>query len=125
MLIRAGVPSEAIGTIAGEIYDPTEKTRRKTKEAEEERVKSDARFEIVLATYGKAKEGLNIPRLDWGIDLTPRADGVQMIGRIRRFVEGKPTPIWVTILDRNVTPFDRYYQSRIKDMRTSKGTTIR
>jgi len=125
MLGEWGIPLENIGIIAGEIYDPEDNTRRKLKDADEQRVKEDPRFEVVLATYGKAKEGLDIPRLDYGIDLTPRADGVQMIGRIRRLMDGKPEPIWETIFDRGVVPFDGYYKSRIRDIRTSKGVSIK
>ena len=123
-LIAEGIPPECIGIIAGSEYDPKTRKRRTIKPDEEDEVKHNDRFQIILATYGKAKEGLSIERLDWGIDLTPRADGVQMIGRIRRFVEGKPCPVWVTIHDTGVIPFTFYYRSRLKDLQTAKGVTI-
>lgn len=52
--------------------------------------------QVIFATYGVMKEGVDIPRLDWGMDATPRVEGVQAIGRIRRRLIGKPIPIWVT-----------------------------
>jgi superfamily II DNA or RNA helicase len=56
---------------------------------------------VILATYGMMKEGQDIPRLDMGVDATPRSEGVQAIGRIRRRMPGKRRPIWVTLFDSN------------------------
>lgn len=68
-----------------------------TPKEEQERVKVESR--IILATYGMMKEGQDIPRLDMGIDATPRSEGIQAIGRIRRTMTGKPHPIWITLFD--------------------------
>lgn len=70
-----------------------------TKPAEVERLKAESK--VILATYGMMKEGQDIPRLDMGIDATPRSDGEQMIGRIRRQHTNKKHPIWVTLYDQN------------------------
>lgn len=125
LLIEKGVPSDRIGIIAGSEFNPNTNKRRVIKEEEEDSVKADDRFEVILGTYGKVKEGFNVPRLDYGIDLTPRADGEQMVGRIRRYVEGKDTAIWETILDKGVTPFAQYYKSRIRDLSKVKGVIIK
>lgn len=55
---------------------------------------------ILFATYGMFAKGANVPRLCGGIDVTPRRTAEQVHGRILRTkVEGKLTPIWVTIRD--------------------------
>ena len=54
---------------------------------------------VILATDGLVREGLDIPRLDMGIDLEPFYNATQRVGRIRRYVEGKKLPYWITILD--------------------------
>ena len=64
-----------------------------------ERIKREC--QIIFATYGMMKEGQDVPRLDMGIDATPRSEGVQAIGRIRRECAGKRHPIWVTLFDPN------------------------
>jgi len=125
LLIDEGVPEEVIGIIAGSEFDPRTGKRRAIKEEEEDEIKHDHRFEVILGTYGKVKEGFNVPRLDYGIDLTPRADGEQMVGRIRRFLPEKETAIWETILDKGVAPFAQYYKSRIRDLSRVKGITIK
>lgn len=61
------------------------------------KVKKDR--QIIFATYGMMKQGLDVPRLDAGIDATPRSEGIQVVGRIRRPVPNKRTPIWITIRD--------------------------
>ncbi len=76
-------------------------------------VKEHAR--IIFGTYGMIKEGVDIPRLDGGIDATPRTEGRQVIGRIRRPLPGKRVPLWVTIRDRSHYALERYYEERLAD----------
>lgn len=64
-----------------------------------QRLKKDTSIRIYFATYGVFKQGENIPRLDAGIEATPRSDGRQPPGRIRRRRPNKAKPIWVSIRD--------------------------
>lgn len=57
------------------------------------------RCRIIFSTYGMFAKGVDVPRLDAGIDVTPRAKAQQVHGRILRPQEGKLMPIWVTIRD--------------------------
>jgi len=114
------IEEEIIGTIAGDIYDVQSGTRRKLSDDEIDFAKNHAR--IILATYGMAKEGLDIPRLDTGLDATPRADGTQAIGRIRRACEGKKRPVWFTIHDTNINIFSKYFHARMREYERAGAT---
>lgn len=74
---------------------------------------------IILATYGKFSMGANVPRLDAGIDLSPRATGEQQIGRIRRYVKGKPRPLWITPIDKGIALCEGFADARIEEYRRS------
>lgn len=76
-----------------------ERERVKQTEEEYERIKNDPNVSNVLATYGIFDTGLNIPRLDMGVELTPRSDVEQAVGRILRELPGKPIPEWYSMLD--------------------------
>lgn len=59
----------------------------------------------LFATYGLAKEGLDIPRLDRLYLTTPHKDKstiLQSVGRIRRKCEGKGEPIVYDFVDDNI-----------------------
>ena len=71
---------------------------------------------IVLATYKKAMEGIDIPHLDTLIMLTPISSKVslkQTIGRIQRFQEGKNQPLVIDILDNSYNFTIDLWQSRL------------
>lgn len=70
---------------------------------------------IVFSTYSVFSKGVDVPGLDAGIDVTPKAAFVQVHGRILRTLSGKLTPIWVTI--RDVMSFRAEHQlaQRLKD----------
>lgn len=105
------VPRSVMGMFTGQkIVDGR---RVKVKDAELEDVKQNK--QIILATYSMMKEGIDIPRLDAGIDATPRADATQIIGRIRRPEPDKPLPVWYTLVDLACPTFIGYYKSRSKD----------
>lgn len=87
-------------------------------------IRDNPKYSVVLATYSMMKEGVNIPRLDAGIDATPRADGIQAIGRIRRPLPNKPMPIWLTIVDRGLPLFEAFSRSRLNDYKKSKVTIL-
>lgn len=75
---------------------------------------------LIFATYGMFKQGQDVPRLDAGIDATPRSDGIQAIGRIRRKVPGKLRPVWLTIHDVGVPMFENNLKHRVRDYRKAK-----
>lgn len=74
---------------------------------------------IIFATYGMMQEAVDIPRLDCGIDASPRASGTQAIGRIRTPLPGKMTPVWFTIRDLGVSLLLRMTDARLEDYRKS------
>jgi superfamily II DNA or RNA helicase len=76
---------------------------------------------IVLATYGMFAKGVDCPRLSGGVDATPRSSAEQVHGRILREVEGKPVPIWVTIMDINSYRLMFTLANRIKEYLKSSG----
>lgn len=62
----------------------------------------DGKEKALFATYGLAKEGLDIPRLDRLILASPHRDKatiIQSIGRIERKFEGKIKPICYDLVD--------------------------
>jgi len=81
--------------------------------------------QIIFATYGMMKQGVDIPRLDAGIDVTPRSEGTQVIGRIRRPVPDKKTPLWVTIEDINSHKLRAITRSRIRDYKNCNTELLR
>lgn len=62
-----------------------------------EQIEKGCRF--VLATYGIFDTGIDIKRLDFGVELSPRGDVAQAVGRILRLMKGKVTPEWYSIFD--------------------------
>lgn len=74
----------------------------------------DGKEKVLFATYGLAKEGLDIPRLDRLILASPHRDKatiVQSIGRIERKYEGKTEPICYDLVDR-LEYFEKMYKAR-------------
>ena len=90
-------------------------TKKKVQKASElERIKRES--QLLFCSYGMIKEGIDIPRLDCGIAATPRTDGIQLIGRLRRPHEGKKSPvIWIDIVDQRCDRSLRYYRCRLRD----------
>lgn len=68
--------------------------------------------QVILATYGMASEGFNVPRLNCLVFATPRSNIVQSIGRIYRKIHPIP-PIIVDIVD-NFSIFSRQQYARRK-----------
>jgi superfamily II DNA or RNA helicase len=103
---RANLPESDIGIFVGGLSA-----------AEQNRIKESCR--IILATFGMFKEGQDVPRMDFGMDLSPRSDAVQQLGRIRRAYHNKPHPMWVTFFDHNGSSIIQgMATSRIKDARS-------
>lgn len=129
LLVRKGVKMENIGMFNGGVSsDPikgVKRADRKTKKEKLEEIKTNPQFKIILATYTMMKEGVDIPRLDMGIDVIPRAESVQTVGRIRRPVKGKPVPLWYTIIDKGITRLERLADSRLNDIEKEGNVTIK
>jgi superfamily II DNA or RNA helicase len=54
---------------------------------------------LILATTQKAKEGLDIPKLDTLFLISPQADVEQSVGRLFREFEGKKKPVVIDFVD--------------------------
>lgn len=86
------------------------------KDMREERIQKirDGKENVLFATYGLAKEGLDIPRLDRLILASPHRDKatiIQAIGRIERKFEGKVEPICYDLVDA-IQYFENMYKVR-------------
>lgn len=119
LLYSLGVPWERMTMYAKQDIDAKGK-RVSIGIKELQKRKKDPTIRIYLATYGVFKQGENIPRLDAGIEATPRADGIQAPGRIRRRRVGKVRPVWVSIDDRGSWLLVRRTKSRIKEFIKAK-----
>lgn len=109
-LVNMGIPASLVGIYTGAV----KKEARKG-------IHDHAR--IILATYGLLKEGVSIDRLDCGFELTPRADGTQAVGRIRRRLPHKKKGVWFTVLDEGVPMLEIYHKSRLREF-AACGCTI-
>jgi superfamily II DNA or RNA helicase len=101
-------PLDKIGTMEKYI-----KSKKSIKLEEKKDILKSAR--VILASYGVFKEGISVPRLDVGIDVTPRSECEQSIGRVRRKYDGKNCCYWYTIVDANNDFAMRLYDSRLKE----------
>lgn len=124
MVHAMGVPISALGQYTGErtvkvngkphVYKG-KVARKKTSRAEFERIKAES--QLIFATYNIFTEAIDIPRLDCGIDATPRSSATQVIGRIRRPFPGKKKPLWVTLRDVRCSFSMRMFEARSRDYR--------
>lgn len=106
-LIAAGVPKQEIGQ-----FTRSTAAGKKHGKAFLDKVKAEST--IIVATYTMMKEGVDIPRLDAGIEALPSADNVQAIGRIRRPFPGKKRPKWFSIVDKKIAIFEAYARARFR-----------
>ncbi len=119
-----GIPKDVMGQFtatknttkqvqAGERWQTV--TKKKVQKASElEHIKKES--QLLFCSYGMIKEGIDIPRLDFGLAATPRTDGIQLIGRLRRPYEGKKSPVlWIDIVDKRCDRSLRYHKCRLKD----------
>lgn len=131
MAERAGVPRNAMGQYTAEIHRPVPDKKNpgkfkmgKVKQSKEALDDIKANSRLIFATYGMVTEGIDIPRLDGGMDVTPRSKATQLIGRVRRPVPGKREPIWLTLRDIGCSTSERYYKSRCSDYRSSGAEIV-
>jgi len=121
---QAGIPPSAMGQCTGErhIRNGVKVTKKKVTREEFDHAKENA--DIVFATYGSFKEGIDEPRLDAGIELSPQSKAKQTIGRVRRPHPGKDKALWITIVDEGDWMSRRYFMSRLKDYRLDGTCTV-
>ncbi len=122
MCARAGMPKSDVGQFTATVHEKKkERVGGRTQDVLRTRKQSGAALEhvkatkqMLFATYGMIKEGVDVPRLDGGVDATPRTDALQLIGRLRRPHPGKRSPIlWVTMVDSNCSRSLGYYEKRL------------
>ena len=99
------------------------KMQSKKAKAEREQAIEDMRTgkkKYLFASYGLAKEGLDIPVLDRLFLASPAkysAIITQAVGRIRRTADGKGTPVVIDFRDVNIGFCDRAYKERCRSYR--------
>lgn len=101
------------------------KTKKDIREKRIQEVR-DGKEKVLFATYGLAKEGLDIPRLDRLILASPHRDKatiIQAIGRIERKFENKDNPICYDLVD-NLQYFQGMYKSRRTYYKKNKNKII-
>jgi len=98
LISSSGVPAPKITLYVGGL---TSAQREKAKDGS-----------VILATYQMTAEATDIPDLDTLVMATPKSDVRQIVGRILRFVEGKPEPVVFDIVDETSSVFSGFAASR-------------
>lgn len=126
ILTHLGVPPEHIGMFSGAVKgDKAANGKKKlTKKQKLDDVVKNPKYRVILATYAMMKLGIDIPRLDMGIDISPKSEAVQTVGRIRRPFPNKPTPVWFTVVDSG-RRFQALYRSREMELLSKGSVEIR
>lgn len=123
LLVSRGVPANKIGLFTRTGFDG-----KVIKNSSLSEIEKDTSKKIILSTYTMFKEGVDIPRLDSGIDATPIASSIQLIGRIRRFLPGKKVPLWFSIEDKplgnGAGRLAGYTKKRIEDYKKTDAKII-
>lgn len=111
MMIQEGVPKEDIG-----FFTPTLTKKKDLLEHKHRKV--------VLTTYAMCAEAIDMPKWDTAILGTPRADVMQIIGRILREKHGKKRPVVVDLLDNRIKMMQSMYGKRVKQYETLKANVV-
>lgn len=101
------------------------KTKKEKRENSIQQIR-EGKEKVLFATYGLAKEGLDIPRLDRLILASPHRDKatiIQAIGRIERKFENKTQPICYDLVD-PIQYFEGMYRSRKSYYRKNNNQVI-
>jgi len=105
-----GLPSPLLGWYIGlqsDVYSGSKEQKKKQREMA--KIKP-----VILATYAMASEATDIPWLDTCVLAAPRADVVQIVGRIRREYEGKHDPVVLDLVDTDSKILTNYAKKRMK-----------
>jgi superfamily II DNA or RNA helicase len=81
------------------LYVKTTGGQPRTKRVPEETLREHQKRRVILATYGLAAEGLDIPEIDVLMLASPRSDVEQPVGRALRVLPDKKQPIIVDFVD--------------------------
>ena len=101
------------------------KTKKDVRERKIREIR-DGKGNVLFATYGLAKEGLDIPRLDRLILASPHRDKatiIQAVGRVERKFEGKTKPVCYDLVY-NLKYFEGMYKSRKKYYKNNNNEVI-
>jgi hypothetical protein len=98
-LLRELLPENERGNVGLLVDKYPDGNGRKIKMPQAEREHTAANCRIILATYGLFDTGADVDRLDMGVELTPRSNLRQAIGRVLRIMPGKPVPEWYSVRD--------------------------
>lgn len=123
LLIAAGIPEDQIGWYVGlnnPVYSGGMKTTTRMQIRESHKLRP-----ILLATYAMASEATDIPWLDTCVLMTPKANVVQIVGRIRREYDNKKTPVVIDLVDTDGPVLGAYSGSRDKWYRKLGSNIIR
>lgn len=74
--------------------------RKQVKQEELDEVAERAK--VIFATYGKMGEGVDIPRIGFGVEAMPVSDVRQAVGRARRRYGNRTKAKWVSIRDTGI-----------------------
>jgi len=74
----------------------------------------DTTGQVIVATYGVAGRGFDLPELDTLIMASPRADVAQAVGRVVRTAPGKKNPVVIDLLDGSSVVLRNWFKSRQK-----------
>jgi superfamily II DNA or RNA helicase len=121
-----GVPEDDIGVYTNERpIDGVSGRREKTPQDYLDWCK--AKPPVFIATYGMFKEGLDVPRLNRGMDCTPRSELEQLVGRIRRRDKNDPNKraVWVSLRDRATPKLEGLHYARMRSINHIESITIR
>jgi hypothetical protein len=123
LLVHAGVPEEDIGFFTGQIIG-TKKNGDAGRIATTDEYLDDVLREspIIMATYLKMQKGIDESRLVDVVEATPRSDLRQPAGRLRRPRPGKPTPMWIKILDMRCPDVQGIFWKSIRAVHREFGT---
>jgi superfamily II DNA or RNA helicase len=115
-LLRAGVPDDAIGYYVGitggsKARSSAYSGNKKARQAQREAAKAKA---VVLATYQMASEATDVPWWDTCVLAIPRADVVQIVGRIRREYPDKGLPVVLDIVDEDSPVYAAFAKKRLR-----------
>lgn len=94
---RFAVPEDDVAMIVGQYVDRD--TGKKIKMSRDAQAYVAEHVRIKLGTYGLFDTGADVPSLDMGVELTPRGNVEQAVGRVLRILEGKQVPEWYSVRD--------------------------
>jgi superfamily II DNA or RNA helicase len=125
LCVLLGIPRDRLGQATGErhVRQPDGSVRKvKTTKAEFKHAKENG--DVVFATYGSFKEGIDEKRLDAIVPLTPQSKDKQVRGRVRRPFENKTNAIGVYLQDVGDWMSMNYWRSKEREWPTDATVRV-